>query len=301
MTRLSPRQAIDPETYWGRSLIKNSPGQIVTDGAEPQWWDDVANATITDEDCAGESIADITERCYKVVTTANDVYGYQTFTFSDEDLLDAGQTVVSLGVWVWCASASKASVGIYGSNLGLEESSQHTGSSSWELLKVENITLDASDTSIQVRLIVDTGTAYFTMMMLNQGSRALPWRPRDVRYKPMSITTQFDLNTTGDVAWSDTDCTANTDPLACRVMGRIYIREPNGTLDSYIAVSHADDLIGGDSYTATLWVHVLAQNLTYHAEWACDDQQVIRYMVNEMDADSDVRAQVFLHGYWMWE
>ena len=81
--------------YSGVNLICNSPGQIVTDEAEPQWWDDVANAAITDEDTAGESIEDKTERVFKVVTSADDVYGLQTLTFANESLLDAGVTVVS--------------------------------------------------------------------------------------------------------------------------------------------------------------------------------------------------------------
>ena len=128
------------------NLVQNSPGQIVVDGAEPQWWDEVANATITDEDTAGEGIADKTERVFKVVTVANDVYGYQTLTFANEELLDAGQTVVSLSCWVYCADASKASIGIYGANLGLQESGQ-VGAGAWELLTVENITLDGADAS----------------------------------------------------------------------------------------------------------------------------------------------------------
>jgi len=109
---------------FGVNLVCNSPGQIITDGAEPQWWDDVANAIITDEDTAGEGIADKFERCFKVVTTANDAYGYQTLTFANEALLDAGVTVVSFSCWVYCATGNKASIGIYGTNLGLQESSQ---------------------------------------------------------------------------------------------------------------------------------------------------------------------------------
>lgn len=117
------------------NLAMNSPGQVYgagKDGNEPEWWDDVANATITDEDCAGEAIEEKTERCFKIVTTADDVYGYQTLTFANESLLDAGETVVSFSCWVWCDAATTASIGIYGTNLGLQESSQHTGGSSWE-------------------------------------------------------------------------------------------------------------------------------------------------------------------------
>jgi hypothetical protein len=94
------------------NLIKNSPGQIVVDGAEPQWWDDSGSATMTDEDAAGEGIPDISERVFKVVTVLNDHYGYQTVTMADEERLDAGVTVVSLSAWVYCATGAKASIAI---------------------------------------------------------------------------------------------------------------------------------------------------------------------------------------------
>ena len=114
-----------------QNLIKNSPGQIVTDNAEPQWWDASGSATLTDEDAAGEGIPDSKgERVFRVVTVADDHYGYQSFTFSDESLLDAGVTVVSFSCWVYCANANAASIGLYGTNLGLEESAQ-AGAGAW--------------------------------------------------------------------------------------------------------------------------------------------------------------------------
>lgn len=282
------------------NLIQNSPGQIVTDGAEPQWWDDVASATMTDEDAVGEGIPDITARVFKVVTIANDVYGYQTLTFADEEMLDAGITVVSLSCWVYCATGAKASIAINGANLGLQESGQ-VGAGAWELLTVENITLNGADVSIEVRLIVDTDTAWFTMPMLNLGSKPFPWMPRQEKFIPATSSTQYDLNTTGDVAWSDTDCTANTDPLATAVFVRLSVQEADGILGSTNNVGHSDDLTGGDGGACSARVIVL--NIAYYfstSRIACNDSQVIRYSVNEADADSDVRAIALLYGYWMW-
>jgi hypothetical protein len=280
-------------------LVKNSPGQIVTDGAEPQWWDDVTNATLTDEDTAGEGIADKTERVFKVVTTANDVYGYQTLTFADESLLDAGQTVVSFSCWVYCATGSKASIGIYGTNLGLQESSQ-AGAGAWTLLKVESQTLDAADTAIELRLIVDTDTAYFTMPMLTIGSKALPWVARGEQFVPITQATQVDLNNTGDVAWTDTDCTANTDPLALAIQARLYIVENDGTVGSYGGGGH-DDALAADAAVALVRLLVLGTGtMVPSTRLACNDSQVVRYTVEEVDADNDVNFDIYLHGYWRW-
>lgn len=285
------------------NLAMNSPGQIYgagLDGATPQWWADGANATTTDEDTAGEGIPDRTERVFKVVTTDDDSYGYQTLTFANESLLDAGQTVVSFSCWVYCASASVASIGIYGTNLGLQESSQHTGGASWELLTVENQTLDAADTSIQLRLICDTGTAYFTQPMLNPGSCSMPWLERGQKFVPVAVN-QLDLNTTGDVAWSDTDCTANTHPLATAMQIRMRIYEADGTVNSYFDVAHNDTIVGSDALICTAREYVIATNIYASTDYVmCDDSQVIRYRVEEVDADNDVRATLTLTGYWRW-
>ena len=282
------------------NLAKNSPGQITVDGAEPQWWDASGSATLTDEDAAGEGIADRTERVFKVVTVADDHYGYQTLTFADESLLDAGQTVVSFSCWVYCASANKASIGIYGTNLGLEESDQHTGGASWELLTVENITLDAADTSIQLRLIVDTGTAYFTQPMLNPGSCAMPWLERQLRFVPTPFTRQLDL-TTGDVAWTATDCTANTNPLAVAISAQAYLYEPNGTAGSYAYVGHSDDIIAANAPVIGIVSVVVGQVHRNQASFImCNDTQEIIYRVEEQDADNDVDFDLWIHGYWRW-
>jgi hypothetical protein len=285
----------------GGNLVRNSPGQIAVDGAEPQWWDDVANATITDEDAAGEGVEEKQERVFKVVTTANDVYGYQTLTFADEDLLDAGQTVVSFGCWIWCAAATKASIGIFGTNLTLQESGQHSGGSSWEYFSVENQTLHAADTSIEVRLIVDTGTAYFCMPMLCVGPIARPWHPRGLRYVQLERVSQIDTTGT-DVAWSDTDCTANTDPLAVIIVGRLTVSEPNGTPNSYMSIGPASALVSADSHEYSAYVSVVGTaQFSSSFILACDDGQLLRYIVEEVDNDSDLTYKIFINGYWMWE
>jgi hypothetical protein len=289
-----------PDDYWGRNLIKNSPGQIVTNGAEPQWWDDVANATITDEDTVGEGIPDIHERVFKVVTTANDVYGYQTLTFADEEVLDAGQTIISFGCWVYCASASKASIGIYGTNLGLQESAQHTGGATWEWLEVENKTLNAADTSIQIRLIVDTGTAYFTMPMLAVGPEAQPWKPRGMKHVPITLVTQLTADNQGDIAWSDTDCTANTDPLALAMELQPLLKETGHSISEF-SVGHNDDLIT-DSVCCSARTQVgNVYNSSAIQFIRSDDGQVIRYTLAEGDADNDCFIRLWMTGYWMWE
>ena len=292
---------IDPAQSWGKNLVKNSPGQIPVDGALPQWWLASANCTFTDEDAAGEGIPDITERVYKAVTTQNDEYGYQVFTFVDEELLDAGQTVVSISMKVLCSQASKASIGLYGTNLGLQESAQHSGGGAWETLTVEAKTLNAADASIQLRCIVDTGTAYFTMPTLTVGPESRIWEPRSIGFVPVTKVAVLDLVNTGDVAWSDLDLTAQTHNLCTGAQLELLSYEDNGTLGSSIDVSHSNDIVT-DKVVASAYVTVSGVKwFVASADMILlDDNQNLRYRIEEKDADSDMDARINLCGYWRW-
>jgi hypothetical protein len=169
-------------------------------------------------------------------------------------------------------------------------------------LTVENITLNAADATIQVRLIVDTDTAWFTMPMFAVGPVAQPWTPRGFRHVPVLRVDQVNLAGTGDVAWSDTDCTANTDPLAIGIDVQSVAIEPNGLAGSTVDVGHDSALLGADSAFLSAKVYVVNISGTLDSNMVrCDDGQIIRYKVNEVDADNDVTAIIRIYGYWMWE
>lgn len=121
-------------------------------------------------------------------------------------------------------------------------------------------------------------------------------------YVPMVRNTKLDLSNTGDVAWSDLDCTAETDALAVAIDAELFAQEPDGSIGSYIYVAHHDDIIGSDLDIAQAQVTVIAHN--WHRERACmiyaNDGQNIRYIVNEVDSDTDMNARINLCGYWRW-
>jgi hypothetical protein len=237
---------------------------------------------------------------FKLVTIADDKYGYQRFPFADEWALDAGATEVSLIVPVWCAAANTASVGLYGTNLGLQESDQHTGGSTWEYLKVEGVTLDAADTALDLRLICDTGTAFFGPMTLCIGPKAVMLKPRGLSYHIIDHAAQIDLNATGDVAWSDSDCTGNTDNLAVLVQLVGRLTEANGTAGSNTTIGHSDDL-WTDEVAIRSHQPVLSQPDYASGTVMCNDSQVVRYQVQEADADNDCDVAWWITGMWTWE
>ena len=79
------------------NLVKNSPGQIygaAKDGAEPEWWDDIADATITDEDAAGEGIPELTERVFKVEEVKVDVPDFAPI-FDNVQCTNCGENVMA--------------------------------------------------------------------------------------------------------------------------------------------------------------------------------------------------------------
>jgi hypothetical protein len=146
----------------------------------------------------------------------------------------------------------------------------------------------------------ETGTAFFAAPMLNVGTKSLQWRPRGIKFQLVANVAQAS-GTTGDVAWSDTDCTANTDPLACLIAFRLQASEPNGTMGSRLWMAHSDTIVGSDQAIQFATIHVAVLTMSSWAILRCDDGQVVRYTVTEEDADNDVTWGCQLTGYWMWE
>jgi hypothetical protein len=100
--------------------FRNFPSLEKADAAQPEWWEEEdGNATLTEEDTAGESITETWERCLKLVTTG-DKYAYQRFTYADEPRLKSGRTV-SVRVAVWAVSGVTARVRLTSSAGQLDE------------------------------------------------------------------------------------------------------------------------------------------------------------------------------------
>ena len=109
-----------------------------------------------------------------------------TSTTYDGNWLDA--KTVSLGAWVWCASASKAALYI-NDGATTSSSSNHTGASAWEWLTVTH-TIDASATLLSGGLSVGTSTAaYISGPTMLLGSTApLQYQPSPCVYGTIRFT-----------------------------------------------------------------------------------------------------------------
>lgn len=196
--------------------VMNFPSIESADDAQPEWWEeDSANATLTEVDVAGESITETYERALKVVTTASNAYGYQQYTYADQPRLKSGRQA-SVSVAVWCVGGATARIRLQASGGSLGASSSATAAA-WTILTVEDKTL--SGTNVQLRLEVESGTAYFVPLGLRIGTTAPTneMAPRGTRFRWLDASVSVKtLSGLGDeAAWTDIDITANTSNLAC--------------------------------------------------------------------------------------
>jgi len=138
--------------------------------------------------------------------------------------------------------------------------------------------------------------------MLTVGPEARPWIPRDTGFVPIRNVTVLDLVNVTDTPWTDLDVTAQTHNLCTAVMVHMIVREPNGTVASYLWVGHSDDVTGGDDDAMSSQILVIGTIWTHQTGGPIfvNDSQQFRYSIGEVDNDSDMSARVIITGYWRW-
>lgn len=279
--------------------IMNFPSMEQADGAQPEWWEVSANATLTEEDVAGEGITETFERCLKVVTTADNAYAYQRYTYADQPRTKSGRAL-SVLIAVWSVSSVTARIRLQSSVGSLDVTT--TTAAAWTILKLEGAALDG--TYVDLRFGVDTGTAYFVPLGLCIGGKAIPLAPRGLVYRHKDTGTQLvNLGGKGDEdTWTDLDCAAGSSNLACMAkctsfllnavssQFRLYVRR-NG---SATAKDDSSRLIYLDG----------ALNDEYQGRWfevLLDDGQIFEYNLDRTSgADNIEYGGINLIGWWEW-
>lgn len=108
-----------------------------------------------------------------VTRVGNDCYLTQSYAVP----VTYRSKTITLGAWVYATVASRVRIAVYDSG-GNTNSSYHSGGSAWEWIEVSH-TVDASATSLSVRLEVNTGntTGYFdTVILVDNTTDANEWR-----------------------------------------------------------------------------------------------------------------------------
>ena len=280
--------------------IMNFPSLEGADDAQPEWWEESAGtATLTEVDVAGEAgITESYERALKMVTTA-DVYGYQTYTYADQQRLKSGNTV-SVRVAVWAVGGVTARVRLQSTvgSLGVAT----TTAAAWTVLEVEGVVLDG--TAVDLRFEVATGTAYFIPLGFSVASTASTLRPRGLRYviKDPSVDAVL-LTGASDSAFADVDVSANTHNLAAMVQLLCALHEFTAANDWQLYIRRNGSAEGEDLRARATAVAASTDQIGINSiNILLDDQQVFEWSLNRSAGATTLDAgQIAIRGYWMWE
>jgi hypothetical protein len=279
--------------------IMNFPSLEKANDAQPEWWE-VSGVTLTEVDILGESLTETYARGLKVVTASNSQYGYQSYVYADQPRIKSGRTVSALAA-VWSKSGTNARIRLVDSSGSLVVSSTATASP-WAILTAENALLSGS--SVQLRLEVDSGSAYFVPLGLNIGANALPLPPRGLTYRSISGSPIIEETLSGlnNRTWADVDLSADTSNLTVRGQMNVFMLEGtagddfryfvrrNGTSASNITSIRAE--VRGTG----------AQVANNSFDTLLDDGQVYETQVTRESGTGTIDyGTVSLVGYWEWE
>lgn len=278
--------------------VMNWPSLEQANDTLPEWWEVGSNATMTEVDVAGESITETYARCLKVVSAADGSYGYQRYTYSVQPRIKSGRKLSAIFA-VWSVGGKAARIRLTSSvgNLGVSADFTAAG---WTILKVENITLDG--TYVDIRLEVDTGTAYFVPLGICIGPKAWPLRSRGLMLQWVDGSTSVkSLNGLGDEnTWTDIDITSATNALAVIANCVARISTPNASQwDLRVrrnGASTTDDFVISTTITA------YAETQTNDFQILLDDQQIFEYLLDRVSGSNALTSgRIVVRSFYKWE
>ena len=281
--------------------VMNHPSLEGADNALPEWWENGANAALTEVDIAGEAgITETWKRGLKLATTAAAAYGYQRYTYADQPRVKSGRALSAIFA-VWSVSGIAARIRLI-TSAGTTVVSANTTAAGWTILTAQNLTLDG--TYVDIRMEADSGTAYFVPLGINVGAKAIPLRPRGLRHINAGINKlaiRALSGQTGDVGFADCDLSANTSNLAVYAQLRVNMSE-SGTTDNFFY--HARCNGSTDSGGLTEICNVVNYSRNDKAEWTqwLDDQQIYEGFLQRAAGSGGLDyGDLFLIGWYEWE
>lgn len=280
--------------------FRNFPSLENADDTQPEWWEEEAASTavLTEVDVVGESITESYERALKVVTTADD-YAYQLFTYADEPRLKVGKTV-SVRMAVWAVSGVTARTRIQSSvgSLGVASST----AAAWTIQTVSGVVLDG--TTVEVRLEVNNGTAYFVPLAFGIGGSAPnALAPRGLAFKSSATRPAIEtLDASSGKAFGDIDVTSNTSPLAVRIAVHLYMEEGGADGFTYGTRPNGSSLAsGGREVRRGINTSANTYVVTSFIEFLDDAQIFESELIRNFGSGSIAACAVNLDGWWEWE
>lgn len=291
-----PPQTIPPQELdaMPANEIRNFPSIERATAAKPEWWANGASATLTETTAALAGITATYPRVLKVVTTAIQSFGHQLYTYTDEPRLAAAQPIVARCA-VWAVAGASARI-VLQTSVGPLTQSIATTVAGWTILDTPAAILNG--TTLDLRLQVDTGTAYFVPLGLSVGTTPLALPPRQLVPQwadPANIVTL-----TGAVdpnVWTDLDITALTHPLAARAQIKGVLGETASNYALY--VRRKGSAQAATSLSAIAEVNAATTWQYSHLTIPLSDSQVFQYLLDRLAGVSALDFGVI--DLWGWE
>lgn len=278
--------------------VMNHPSLEGADNALPEWWENGANSALTEVDIAGEAgITETWERGFKVATTAVAAYSYQRYTYADQPRIKSGRALSAIFA-VWSVGGIAARIRLI-TSAGTTVVSANTTAAGWTILTAQNLTLDG--TYVDIRMEADSGTAYFVPLGINVGAKAIPVKPRGLRYresaKTATIETLDGANATQN--WADLDLTADTGNLAAKLHLFLFLDE-EVSFWGYQARRNGDARTGDELLRGRVMASGREQQNDF--DLICDDAQIIERKLTLIGGSNAINTcQLYLRGWYEWE
>jgi hypothetical protein len=289
-------------TVGGVNLVMNYPSLERADGAQPEWWEEEdANITLTEEDTTGETIPQKYERVLKAVNggAGGGKYIYQRFVHADQPALDESVTPISMGVWVYSATAGTMTLEAYdvggAASLGTDTT---TTTSTWTFLKIEGVTIGTTSTDIRLKHSVNGATVYWAMPTANVGGRVIDWKPRGLRYVDKGAAAVVNSVDPAGGGYTDVDLTASTSPIAVMAVLTSFYINSTSTGD-LIRVRRNGSSVDDNTLNITA-SYVTGVGSINTKEVLLDDQQIFEYDSTAVAGDTEALT-INLTAYYEWE
>jgi hypothetical protein len=295
---------IDTSTLHGGNLIKNYPSLEGADGAQPDWWDEDGDGTLTEEGATGEGIPQIHERVLKMVASADNASSpdniYQEFrsnelavtTANVEPTLDDNVSKISCSCWVYTATAGTTTLELYDAGAAASIATDTTTTTSaWTYLSIENQTFQ-DQTQIRIRHSANSATFYVALPQLNVGTTVQSWMPRGIIRKLAESGVLLNTNPTNTF----TDLDLSSACTGITVIVDVFALVVGSNDDALNLRRNGSSATGINARYLQKHTSVSAQGTSGNIV-QCDAGQVIEY-ADGTDLDT---LYITLRGFWEWE
>jgi hypothetical protein len=293
----------DPAIYVGGNCVYNADlgfGQVAV---RPQWFTETAGLTITKEDSLSEVVGlggdeSFVIKCVSSGSGAN-IYSYQQLGITDHWPLELARDkplACSAGLWVYQkTTADTLKLRITGDVSGTIGNDSTTATDTWTLLKVENFTIGAGDTSINLEFATgsDSDTFYVAKPMVNVGPQLRPYEAPPVVTAHVAKSGAYDSSNPPSGSWQNLDLSSYASAGTFELGLTWQIDSSSGGVTGFLCPKYRQST----GYQTQVARTVTTNQTNGGCSILCDEDQIISWRVSSTDCN---RWRVSLRWYRRW-